>query len=71
LRSEYEELFGESRVGRPVGPVGSAVLGRSGDTRLTEAARRRAKRVLVEKHAAEFEALFAAELEYLSEREDG
>ena len=59
--SPYEDMFGASRVGRPVGTGES----RGGSTRLTEMARRRAKRVLVEKHIEEFETLFALELEYL------
>lgn len=65
VRSEYDKMFGPSRVGRPVGS-GSV---RAGDVRLTEAARRRAKRVLVEKHWEEFEELFAAELKFLESRE--
>lgn len=60
--SPYEETFGrQAGPGRPRGEGGL----RSGDKAITEQARRRAKRVLMERHAQEFERLFKQEIKYI------
>lgn len=64
MESPFAELFGEGVRGRPLKeeePMGIS----TGDPQITEAARRRATRVIKWRHRKEFESLMAAEAAYL------
>lgn len=63
--STYEEMFGGAFIGRP--PMSEHPTGNraTGDPRITEAARRRATRVLRVLHREEFERLMQQEIKFL------
>lgn len=64
MESQYEKMFGEGYIGRP--PAEEHPTGRpTGNRAVTEAARRRATRVLKVKHQREFEKLMDEEITFL------